>query len=251
MFARAAKSVRNNILVGLVLVTPIVITGFIINWLFNFATNSFLALVPPAIRDTYPDVLFRTASLVIVVVALFFIGLFVKNILGKRLYQLGDMILARIPVINKLYIAVRQISEAFLDQQQTMFKDVVLVEYPRKGIFSIGFVTTSVPKKLTTGLPEDARDLVAIFIPTSPNPTSGMLIFVPRADLFHLPMSVGDAMKLVFSGGAVYPGLSPLDSRPTLLDKLEALLAREGRADKKVADAAAETKTGDRPADAP
>jgi len=107
------------------------------------------------------------------------------------------------------------------------------VEYPRKGIFSMGFVTTAVPPEFTRNLPAGAgASLVAIFIPTTPNPTSGLLIFVPKSEVYDLPISVGEAMKLVVSGGAVFPGgPGRVDDRPTFLDKLQKWAAREGRLD--------------------
>lgn len=221
------RSIRNNLLVGLVLVTPIWVTVLVVNWLFGFATNRLVKFIPASVRQPYPDILFRALALLAVLVFLFLVGFLTRNILGRRLYQIGDMILVRIPLINKIYVSVRQISEALLDQSQRMFKQVVLVEYPRKGVHSVGFVTADMPAAMRpAGVSED---LVAVFIPTSPNPTSGWVVYVPRSELSVLPISVGDAMKLVVSGGAVFPGAAPLDLRPTLLDKLEAWMAREGK----------------------
>jgi uncharacterized membrane protein len=227
MPSKVAKSIRNNILVGLVLVTPIVVTALVVNWLFGFATSRVIKLIPANMREPYPEVLFRVLALIAVLIVLFLIGLLTRNILGRRLYQFGDMLLVRIPFINKIYVSVRQISEALLDQSQKMFKEVVLVEYPRKGVYSVGFVTADVPKNMTP--PTQPEDLIAVFIPTSPNPTSGWFVLAPRSELFVLPMSIGDAMKLVVSGGAVFPGTAPFDDRPTLLDKLETWVSREGK----------------------
>ncbi len=230
MFKQLAKSIRNNMLVGLVLVTPIVVTGFLINVLFTFFTNRVITFIPENWREGRPDIIFGILAFVVALVLLFLIGLFVRNLLGKRLYQFGDHILARIPFVNKIYIGVRQIGEALLDQSQTMFKDVVLLEYPRKGMYSMGFTTARVPRQMQAHLPspDNERDLIAVFVPTTPNPTSGLMILVPVADTFKLPIDVGDAMKLVVSGGAFFPG-EKVDNRPTLLDKLEQWLARDVR----------------------
>lgn len=228
MFKRAARSFRNNIIVGLILVTPIVVTAFIVNWLFGFTTNRLIKFIPARWLQAYPDVVFRVLSLAVVLILLFLVGFLTRNILGKKLYQLGDMVLVRIPFINKIYVSVRQISEALLDQSQNTFKDVVAVEYPRPGLYSVGFITSSVPKAFEP--PKLAgRDLIAVFIPTSPNPTSGWFVLVPRADAHVLPCSVAEGMKLVVSGGAVFPGTAPLDDRPTLLDKIETWVSREGK----------------------
>lgn len=217
---KVARSIRNNILVGLALVTPVVLTGVIVNWMFKFATNR---LLPDSLKESQYDLLFRAAALLAVIVLLFFVGLFVRNIVGKKLYQFGDLVLTRIPFINKVYISVRQISEAIVAQRQNMFQEVVVVEYPRKGLYTIAFITADVPAGLRAQMARDkgAPSWVSLFIPTTPNPTSGYLIFVPRSDVTVLDMSVGDAMKLIISGGAAYPG-TEMASHPTLLEKLEA-----------------------------
>lgn len=226
-----ARSIRNNVVVGLLLVTPLVITGFIVNWLFTFTTNRLIRLIPREWLHTYPEVLFRAVSLIIVFVAFFFVGLFVRNMLGRRLFQLGDLVIGRIPFISKIYLSVRQISEALLDQSQTLFQEVALIEYPRKGVYSLGFVTSAVPAPFCP--PAAGKDLVAVFIPTTPNPTSGWFAVVPRAELFILPMSTTDAMKLIVSGGAVFPGQADSLDQPTFFDKIEKWISRQGKPDGK------------------
>ena len=123
---------------------------------------------------------------------------------------------------------MRQISEAFLAQRQTLFKEVVLIEYPRNGIFSVAFVTAPLAPELEKIVPK-AKDqaFVSLFVPTTPNPTSGLMIIAPRRDLTPLPISIAEAMKLVISAGAVYPGSDVIDDRPTLVDKLEAWISRD------------------------
>ena len=244
MFARVTKTIRNNVIVGLILVTPIVVTAFIASWLFTLTTSLVLGFVPKGVKASYPVTLSPWIALLIMIAVLFLIGLLARNILGKKLYQLGDMILGRIPVLNKIYIGVRQISETLVDQSQNLFKDVILVEYPRKGIYSMGFVTGQVPPDNVSGLaePDNQKKFHAVFIPTSPNPTSGLVVFVSREDMHPLPMSVQDAMKLIVSGGAVFPGTTSLDGRPTLLDKLEEWMARQSKSD------ARQTRAGDKTA---
>jgi len=227
--ARLGRSVRNNILFGLILLTPIVITGFVANWLFTFITNRIIAFVPKAFIAQFPSQLvwFRVAALLVVILMLFFIGLLARNIFGRRLYQLGDRLLARIPLINKIYLFIRQISETILDQSQTMFKEVVALEWPRKGLYAVGFVTAIVPPNILGALqhaPQKAAWIV-VFVPTVPNPTPGFFCLVPREESHVLPLSVADAMKLMISAGAVFPGIPQMDDSPTLLDKLEVWLA--------------------------
>jgi uncharacterized membrane protein len=217
-------------IVGLILVTPIFVTVFVVNFLFRLTTQWVLKFVPPAVLKEYSALFFQSAALVVVLVVVFLIGLLTRNIIGQKLYSVGDMVLARIPFINKIYLTVRQISEAIVDQSQTMFKEVVLLEYPRKGLYSIGFITASVPKDVVAKIPERADgEYVSVFIATVPNPTSGFFVLVPRSEVRVLPISVSNGMKMVISAGAVNPGGEALDNRPTLLDKLEAWVTRDGK----------------------
>lgn len=242
--SRVGKSIRNNMVVGLVLIAPIVITGLIVHFLIRIVSGNRLTktltdliffLLPEAFRDgTVKFFLSQVIALLLVLIALFLIGFFVRSYFGRRLYRLAERILVRIPVFNKIYVQVRHISETIFAQRQTMFKEVVLVEYPRKGLHSVAFVTSHVPAQFSKrfrGIHEEDPAMAALFIPTTPNPTSGLLIFAPRAELVALPISVAEAMKLVISAGAVYPGEGEMDDRPTLLDKLEAWITRETKLD--------------------
>lgn len=220
-------------IVGLILITPIMITIFIVNLLFKITTKWVIAFVPKHLLEVYPAILFQASALVIVLVFVFFVGLLTRNILGKQLYRFGDLLMTKIPFINKIYVWVRQISEAVLEKRQTLFKEVVLIEYPRKGVYSMGFVTATVPPNLVPG--PAGVEQVAVFIATVPNPTTGFFVFVPRSEVVVLPFTIGEAMKLLFSAGAVYPGRGAIDNRPTLLDKLEAWLAAQSKSESRTA----------------
>lgn len=222
MFRKALKSIRNNILVGLILATPIVVTSFVVNWMFTFITNRVLVFLPREMREGDRAILWRLAALLIVLLLLYLVGVLVRNILGKRLYQLGDKLLGRIPFINRLYIGTRQVIEALFQQRRTLFQEVVLIEYPRRGVYAMGFVTAAVPVAYTKHLNSEAaaQECVSIFIPTTPNPTSGWFCIAPRSEIIHLDISTGEAMKLIVSGGAVYPGQGPHTASPSLLDML-------------------------------
>lgn len=223
---KLSKRIRNNILVGLALVTPIGVTILIANWLFVFVTNVFLT---EELETSGKQVLYRVAALAIVVAICFLIGFFARSFLGRSLYQLGDTVLTRLPVINRIYVQVRHISDALISQRQNLFEQVVMLEYPRRGLYSIGFVTSSVPSSIHGHLPEEKAglDLVSLFIPTTPNPTSGLMIMAPRAELTRLPLDVTDAMRFIISAGAVHPGDQPTDGGRTLLDKIETWAASE------------------------
>lgn len=236
MFRRIGKALRFNVLLGLLLVTPLVVTLFIVQFLFNFLTQNvafdlLTNLLPEVLRDTgFGKVLAQVLALIMALMVLFLIGFFVRSFLGKRLYNLGERVLGRIPVFNKIYLWVRQISEGIFAQRQTLFQDVVLVEYPRRGVYSIGFVTAPTPNDITVSIATPPEtEVVSLFIPTTPNPTSGMMIMAPRGELTYLSISVQDAMKFVISAGAVAPGEDTSVDRPTLIDKIEGWLTREAR----------------------
>ncbi len=230
MFAKINKALRTNILVGLVLVTPIGITIFTANWFFQLITGFFIP--KQVLENTANELLLRVVALIVVLMLLFLVGFFVRSFFGKKIYSFGEKILVRIPIFNKIYIQVRHISEAIIAKRDNMFKEVVLVEYPRKGLYSIAFITSEVPSLLHEKMSQPGRtnESVALFIPTTPNPTSGLMILASRTDITPLSITVPDAMKFVVSGGAVHPG-GPLDNRPTLLDKLETIISRDAKAE--------------------
>ena len=218
---KALKSIRTSILVGLLLMTPIVVTAFVVNWFFRFITNRVLVFLPKHLREGDQELLWRIAALLIVILILFLVGLLARNILGKRLYHLGDRLLARIPFINRVYVGTRQVIEALFQQRQTLFQEVVLLQYPRPGVYAMGFVTAVVPRPYVHPLGGDVNEeQLSIFIPTTPNPTSGWFCITPRSQVIHLDMSTGEAMKLIVSGGAVFPGNVVNKAPASLLDML-------------------------------
>ena len=220
MLRKPVRRIRNNFLVGLALVTPIGLTILIANGLFVFVTNVFLT---EALENSDKQVLYRAAALIIVIGLCFLVGFFTRSFLGRHLYRLGDRLLARLPFVNKIYVQVRHMSEVLLAQRRQLFQKVALFEYPRKGIYSIGFVTSPVPAKMEAHMTTESstKGFISIFVPTTPNPTSGLMVMVPKADVVFLDIEVADAMKFVVSAGAVHPGDEPNGKRQDLLDKLE------------------------------
>lgn len=227
MFTRALKDFRNNLIVGLLLVTPIVVTAIVVNWLFRMITGNVLAFLPKHLKQGDQELLLRVAALLLVLVLLFAIGVLVRNFLGKRLYQVGDRVLARIPVINSIYLGTRQVIEALFQQRRTLFQEVVALEYPRPGIYSLGFVTAILPANVHGQLGVSQEEMLSVFIPTTPNPTSGWFCMVPRSQTIKLPMTSGEAMRLVISGGAVFPGDVVKTQKSSLLDLLHEWMADE------------------------
>ncbi len=217
------KTIRANILVGFFLTVTIVATILIFNFLFDLATGWLPPGIMPELRTTWAgQLLLQVLTLLAILACCGLAGLLTRNILGRHLFRFSDTLLARIPLIKGIYISVRQISESLFSQRKTLFKEVVMIEYPRKGLYSLAFVTARVPQAMASRLPctDDSTECVSLFIPTTPNPTSGVLILLPRADTIALDMDVSEALTFIMSAGAVAPGQKGLTA-PTLLDKLE------------------------------
>ena len=194
---------RNYFVTGLLIVLPLVVASFVVYWFFSASTNLFIRFLPPRYLDsTLTRFLVRVLTLAALAALFTFVGALAHNVIGKRVISLGEKILGSIPVFNKIYLAVKQIGEAFIGARSTVFKKVVMIEYPRKGLFVIGFQTAE-SRGEVQGKTEET--MVNVFIPTSPNPTSGMLIIVPKKDVMELDMSVEEGMKMVISCGAVTP----------------------------------------------
>jgi uncharacterized membrane protein len=240
------KAIRANMLVGIFLTVPLVATILIFNFLLHLGTNWLLHTGAfPGLREIWSGYLLRALTLIAVLVVFYFVGLFTRNILGRRLYQFGDKILTRIPFVKGIYISVRQISESLFTQRKTLFKEVVLIEYPRHGLYSLAFVTATAPPRVEAAMKEreDPNDpCVSLFISTTPNPTSGVFLMARRSELIPLKIPVTDALTFIMSAGAVAPGQDGM-GRPTLLDKLEAWLRQDGDTPEKE-----ERDAADRPA---
>lgn len=148
------------------------------------------------------QLLFRLIVLFLMFGLIVLIGILARNFLGRRVLRIGETLLTRIPIVSRVYIALKQISQAFWGQNKTVFTGVVLLEYPRKGLFTIGFVTS--PGRGEVKAKSDEK-LLNVFLPTTPNPTSGWFVMVPEKHAVPLDMKVEDALKMVISGGAVVP----------------------------------------------
>lgn len=191
---------RRYLITGIVVTAPLAVTVWILWNSFTFVDRNVKKILGESFIQV-PGVGFVLFFAVIILV-----GIFATNILGKRLISFGERIMIRIPLANRIYKAVQQISTAFLGSRGSIFRTVVLIEYPRRGIYSLGFLTTE-------GLGEvqhkTEQPVACVFVPTTPNPTSGMLVFVPHDQLIRLDMTTEDGLKLVVSGGVVAPLYPP------------------------------------------
>jgi uncharacterized membrane protein len=205
---------RAYFLAGVLITAPVSITIYIA-WLFiRFVDSRVTPLIPAKFNpETYLPFALPGLGLVVVFVVLTLIGMVTAGFLGRMVIRLYDNVLARMPVLSSIYKALKQIIETVLAQQSSAFREAVLVEYPRRGIWAIGFLTG-----VTRGEVQELTDdeVLNVFLPTTPNPTSGFLLFVPRRDVIELTMSVEDALKMVISGGIVTPP-SPLEAERALV----------------------------------
>lgn len=202
---------------GLVVVLPAVISIAIARWFFGTVSNVtdlLLFFVPRTLthQDQGRGPMYWYWSLLALFLGTLLvtlIGRAARNYLGRKLIQGVDELMSRVPLLNKIYGTVKQVNEAFSTSKKSSFKQVVLVEYPRKGIYSIGFLTSDEHYEIAAKL---GQDVLGVFVPTTPNPTSGFLIVVPRAEVTLLDMSVSDAIKYIISLGAVVPEFRPRET---------------------------------------
>jgi len=199
---------RAYFLAGILVTAPISLTLYLA-WLFiSFIDRQVAGVLPPNLNpNTYLPFSVPGIGLLLVLMALTLVGWVAAGYFGRLFIRLSEIILARMPVIRSVYGAFKQIFETVLANQSTAFRDVVLIEYPRRGIWSLAFVTGKTEGEVQN-LTED--ETINIFVPTTPNPTSGFLLFVPRRDLIVLDMSVEEGIKMVVSAGIV----TPPDQRP-------------------------------------
>lgn len=196
------RKLRNYFFAGLAVLIPVALTVFIIYTLFEKVDNLMRAAVAKILMERFGITYVTGFGFVAGVILIILTGLLARNYVGRKIIQVGDTIVARIPLISKIYLAIQQIMQALFSEKSEVFKKAVLIQYPRKGIYSIGFFTQD-----TKGVVQNVLDVdvVSIFLPTTPNPTSGFLLFVPKENIIDVNLSVEEALKLVISGGAIVP----------------------------------------------
>ncbi|MBO0334895.1 DUF502 domain-containing protein [Sneathiella sp. CAU 1612] len=194
---------RTYFLTGIVVTAPIAITIYLTYVFVSFVDANITPLIPARYNpETYLPFSVPGLGVIIAAFALIVIGFLTANYLGRALLTFGERIVGRMPVVRSIYHALKQIMETVLAQSSTSFRDVVLVEYPRPGIWALAFVTSTAEGEVDQ-LQDD--DMISIFLPTTPNPTSGFLLFVPKKDLKYLKMTVEEGVKLVISAGMIWP----------------------------------------------
>ncbi|MEP2642775.1 DUF502 domain-containing protein [Roseobacter sp.] len=206
---------RASFLTGLVVIAPVGLTLWLIWSVVGWIDGFVLPLVPGSYQPDRvlqdwlgldPEIQINIRGIGVVIFLLFtvLVGWMAKGLIGRSLIRFGETLVERTPVVRTIYSGIKQISETVFAQSDRSFEKACLIEYPRKGIWAIGFISTTT-KGEVAARGNDGQPMLSIFVPTTPNPTSGFLLFFPADDVIELDMSVEDSAKLVISAGLVYP----------------------------------------------
>jgi len=204
LFARG----QANFLAGLTVVLPAVISIAVIRWLFGTVANvtdTLLIFLPRRLTHDNQGEMFwywSFAALALACLLIGIVGLLARYYLGKKIIGWFDAALLRVPLLNKIYGAIKQVNDAFSSSNKTSFRTVVLIEFPRAGMYSVGFITNEQHDEVQAKTNEK---VVCVFVPTTPNPTSGFLLLVPEDKVTKLEMSVADGIKYIISLGSIMP----------------------------------------------
>lgn len=201
-----ARALRNYLVAGLLIWVPIVVTDWVVRFLSGILDQS-IVLLPPSWR---PEALFGQYipgfGIVLALLVLLLTGFLTRDLIGDKLVEVVERLIRKIPVIGPVYGGAKTFSETVLTDKGTSFKQVVMVEFPRPGAWSIGFLMSENPAEIRA---RTGRDMLNVFVPTTPNPTTGFLIAVEKAELHYMDMSVDDAFKLIFTLGVITPEWQP------------------------------------------
>ena len=197
-----ARQLRNKFILGVVVIVPVSVTIWILAWVFNSIDN----ILQPTIRSIWGHS-FPGVGFVITILVIYLAGIIASSIIGKKVIAFGETLLGRVPLVRQLYKGIKQVLESFTAPRETGFMQVVLIEFPSKGIQSIGFITN----KLCA---QSGEQLFTVFIPMSPTPTSGFLVIVREDEIVRTNITVEDALRLVVSAGRL-----SLEKGVLLMDK--------------------------------
>ena len=195
--------IKRYFITGLVIWVPLVITVWVLELLVSTMDRTLL-LLPPALRtESWLGIHVPGMGVVLTLLIVFVSGVLAANIIGQRLVAFWEGVLARIPVVNSIYNGVKQVSDTVFSPSGQAFRKALLVQWPREGMWTIAFLTGTPGGDVVNHLPGDT---LSIYVPTTPNPTGGYFVIVPRADVIELDMTVDEALKYIISMGVVAPG---------------------------------------------
>ncbi len=200
------KKFRNHFVTGLVALSPFFLTLFFVGQLVklsdNFIVNPLFQILPFEFDASFKIILTKLVIGIVVVVFVTIIGWAAEKFIFKRLFSGLESLLKNIPFFNTIYSSIKEVAQAFFGDKTGVFKRVVFVEYPRKGVYSLGFVTQEKPWELGE---KTGKEIVNIFLPHPPNPATGFFIFVPKEELIESRLTVEEGIRMVISGGAAIP----------------------------------------------
>ena len=215
---------RTSFLTGIVVIAPVALTLWLIWSVIGWFDGFVLPFVPDAYRpeqilNTFfgYDLKLNIRGVGVVVFLIFatLVGWLAKGLIGRSFIKYAENLVNRMPVVRSFYSGIKQIAETVFAQQERSFEKACMIEYPRKGIWAIGFISTTAKGEIAERNSSEGP-MVSVFVPTTPNPTSGFLLFFPKADIVELDMSIEDAAKLVISAGLVYPPSKKTSSKSTI-----------------------------------
>jgi uncharacterized membrane protein len=227
---RLKQDLKNDLIAGLLVVIPLATTIWLSVSTARWAINLFTR-IPKQINpfdDLNPiltDVLNFSVGFTVPLLSILIIGLMARNIAGRWLLDFGERFLQAIPLAGSVYKTLKQILETLLSDSKSKFRRVVLVEYPRKGVWTIGFVTGKISPQLQSHL---QQEVISVFIPTTPNPTSGWYTVVPQEEALDLDISIEDAFKILISGGIVSPEMPGVKSTGLVAKPPEPVVVENG-----------------------
>ena len=189
---------KNYFLTGLFSIIPIAITFTIIRWLFQFFSKPGKKIIDTILPSAESVVIENIIGFVLTFLFIYFMGLIISNVLGRRLYSFFEKLLSKIPLVSYIYNTIKQITDTLSVSQKQAFKKVIYIEYPKDGIWTIALVTGESKSK-------NGDDYYQVFVPTTPNPTSGFMLYLKKNDIRETNMSVDEGLKIIISGGMLAP----------------------------------------------
>lgn len=218
---------RNSFLTGIVVIAPIGLTVWLIWSVVGWVDGFVLPFVPASYHpeavinrifgttaENHIDVNIRGVGVIVFLVFTVLVGWIAKGLIGRSFIGWGEDLVGRLPIVRTIYNGLKQIAETVFTQGDAKFDKVCLVEYPRKGVWAVAFISSTAKGEVSRKIGHEGEDVIAIFMPSTPNPTTGFLMFVPRSDIVELDMTLEQAAKLVISAGLVYPGDLPAATPP-------------------------------------
>ncbi len=202
MINKFKNRIKGYFLAGLLVLIPLGVTLYVIHFLISLMDKT-IKLLPHFLRpETILHIHIPGLGIILILIITLFTGIMVKNYIGHKLVLYGELIVGYIPLVNTVYQGIKQLVEAIFTSRGQNFNRVILLEYPRKGIYTLGFVTGKVRGLLKH---ESLENMLNVFVPTTPNPTSGFYLLVPEKDVIDLDIRVEDAFKIIMSGGIFTP----------------------------------------------